>query len=240
MKTIRNLLFLVALAPVFFISCNDDKDDNTYGISVGMVENPDGKNQFFIDTDKGNRLFVKESRVPYTPKDSQRVVTRFVILSEKEAGSGYNYDVALFDYYNILTKNIFNITSATQDSIGNDPISISDVWVSNDYLNVEFNYLGYSRSHFINLVSDSEKTYDDGKVHLEFRHNANGDMANRWFWGIASFNLKTLQEEGKTSLDLVIHNQNYDGVRTYERKYTFGEALEQTSLEIDQDQGIIE
>ena len=170
----------------------------------------------------------------YRPKDGQRVILNYSILSNKPAGSEYKHDIRINDVYEVLTKGIFNITSATEDSIGNDNIHIERIWVGSDYLNVEFAYPGYNRTHYINLVSDNAKTYTDGKIHLEFRHNANSDFPNYNKWGYVSFDLKSLRQLGKNSVDLVIHTNEFNsGNQTYAITYDYGtKQVEKVALKV--------
>jgi hypothetical protein len=79
--------------------------------------------------------------------------------------------------------------------------------------------------HYITLASDASKTYTDGKVHLEFRHNANDDYPSFNISGIVCFNLKSIRKSGATSVDLVIHTTEFDYAtteKTYTRTYKYG------------------
>lgn len=218
--------FLFLLIVPFLASCNDDDqcslDD--YMIDIATVENPNQATNFYFTLDDGERMWTAASELKYyRPKDGQRIIANYTILAERPASSTHGFDVRLNDAYEVLTKGIFNITPATQDSIGNDYISIRDMWICSDYLNVEFEYPGYNKTHFINLVSDTSKTYTDGKVHLEFRHNDNGDYPNYFRWGIVSFNLRSLQTSPNGSIGLVIHTKEFNlGEETYNLTYKFG------------------
>lgn len=198
MKTTKKLLLLIFILPFILISCsNDDDDYGTIAYSrIGTVVNPEGKRSFDFKVDRDSALMrVRETYISnYTPKDGQRVWARFSILSEELKNSDHNYDVRLLNVYEILTKGIFDITPETQDSIGNDPIYIDDIWIANDYLNVQFRSSNDGRTaHYINLVPDKDRTTADGKVHLQFRHNANNDFNHRLGWGLVSFDLRSLK-----------------------------------------------
>jgi hypothetical protein len=219
------VLALVGIVLTFgFFSC-DDNDGfslNKYWISMATVENPDSTPFFDFTTDGGKRMAVVASQYPtYSPKDGQRIIANYTLLSN-ETGK-YDHQVRLNNSYNVLTKDIFAITPATQDSIGNDPINIFDIWVGGDYLNIEFVYFAHNKSHFINLVSDESKEYNDGKVHLEFRHNAFNDPQSVRVFGIVSFRLEPLRVADKESIDLVIHSKPYNSQveKTYSLTYKF-------------------
>lgn len=170
-------------------------------------------------------MWVTSSNIPgYKPAGGQRIVANYSILADTRQTGLYDYEVRLNDVYDVLTKGIFPITPETQDSIGDDPIHIRDLWVGSKYLNFEFIYQGFNKTHYINLVYDSLKTYTDNKIHLEFRHNANDDLAVNNLWGVASFDLSSLEDPELDSIQLVIHVNlpNQTEVKLYERTYHYG------------------
>lgn len=226
MKKYWFLLLLPAL--VFFACSNDDDDDwENYRINIATVENPDNSAGFYLRLDNDRVLKIKETVYPnYKPKTGQRILAAYTLQDNKEKDESYDYNIRLYDAYNVLTKDIFNITPATQDSIGNDPVGIREMWIGSNYLNVRFYYQGYGRTHFINLVKDDSKEYQDGKTHLEFRHNANGDIPYYWWDGIASFNLLSLVVEpynkATNVIDLAIHVKDFNGNdRVFNLKYDY-------------------
>ncbi|MDD4489332.1 MAG: NigD-like protein [Paludibacter sp.] len=206
----KEILFKVSffvLAGLLFAGCSDDDfSDDNYWVDIATVENQQQKSKFFLHLDEGTSLWTEESNFSnYKPDDGQRVIAYYSVLSDKRATGLYDYDVKLHDVYEVLTKGVFEMTPAKQDSIGNDSIYVSDIWVGSKFLNVEFYYYGWNKTHFINLVSDPDKTYMDGKTHLEFRHNANNDEPYHRRWGIVSFDISSLQSNTADSVELVIH-----------------------------------
>lgn len=226
MKTIIKLFFIAALLPLF-VACEDYEynDRVNYQIDIATVQNPHNETSFFFRLDNKKLMWVDESVFSgYAPKDGQRIVANYTLLSDKRATHLYDYDVRLNDAYNVLTKGIFNVTKATQDSIGNDSISIYDMWIGGDYLNVQFEYMGYNKTHFINLVNDTSKVFNDGKIHLYFRHNSKSDSPVYLRNGIVSFNIKSLQTSASTTLlNLVVHVNvpNQASEKTYNLSYDF-------------------
>lgn len=222
----KRLFFLGLIIPLFIACNNDDSVSRKSYSHVATVENPSQSTRFFLNLDDSTRLWVADSYVNYyRPKNDQRVIANYSILSKKNDTIAHDYDVVLNDVYEILTKPVFNITAETQDSIGNDPVQIRRMWVANDHLTVEFSYPGSAKVHFINLVFDASKSYSDNKVHLEFRHNANDDYPSFYMTGIASFNLKSIQVPNASSVDLVIHTKEYSGSsadKTYNFTYKYG------------------
>ena len=227
MKTISKFLFFIALVSLSLSSCK--KDDDGYSLndvwrSIATVENSENESLFFFTSDNGRRMWTAATLIPqYKPKDGQRIIAYYTILSDGPGNGSYQHDVRLNDAYTILTKGIFNITPATQDSIGHDPVKVEEIWIGSDYLNITFTYRGNDQIHFINLVSDELIEYNDGKTHLEFRHNANSDAQTYSFSGIVSFDLKSLKKNGVESLPLVIHVLESEGSdkKTYELNYNF-------------------
>ncbi|MBV5282003.1 MAG: NigD-like N-terminal domain-containing protein [Paludibacter sp.] len=212
------------------ISCNNDdvnsNDKNWQAIAT--VENPTLATEFNFRLDNGDLMHTNTTALlNYKPKDGQRIIANYSIIEPTlPASSTIKSNVRLNDAYEILTKGIFKIKPAQQDSIGNNEIEIKSIWVGSDYLNVEFVYLGYNKNHYINLVSDDAKTYTDNKVHLEFRHNANSDYPSSSKWGMASFDLRSLKvnHNPNDSVKMVIHTKEYGTTtdKTYPLTYKFG------------------
>lgn len=226
-SVMKKMIVIICLA-VFLISCTDKEDtyvDNSI-VSVATVENPENLNNFYLILDNNERLYISVSDLKYyRPKDGQRIIAKYKILSSPRADeSTYKHGIQLLDSYEILTKDIYRIKPEEQDSIGNDRINVRGLWIGNNFLNVEFDYPGNNRSHSINLVFDSLRNDTDGKIHLEFRHNANGDYPSYSKWGIVSFRLNTLDVSSFTdSVKLVIHSNEFNKPdnQTYELTYRF-------------------
>lgn len=218
---------IVLSAFIFLWSCSKDAD-YVYPTftSIVTVENPDSVSGFRFITDNNDVMKVTSTYFPnYRPKTGQRILANYSILSEGAVGVGYNHKVALNDVYQVLTKDVFKISSSTQDSIGNDAIEVRNIWVGNHFLNVEFVFAGYTKTHYVNLVSDASKTYNDGKVHLEFRHNANSDYQQYSRWGLVSFDLNSLKTSAVgDSVAMVIHTKEYatPSNKTYQLTWKIG------------------
>ena len=223
-------LFIGILLLFLVISCNDDVNSNENNrIDIATVENPTLSTTFNFRLDDGSLMYTNTAGLlNYKPKDGQRIIANYSFIEPTLAPTMNiaKRDVKLNDVYEILTKGIFKIKPAQQDSIGNDQIEIKNIWIGSDYLNVEFVYLGYNKKHFINLVSDDSKTYTDNKVHLEFRHNANSDYPSNSNWGMASFDLRLLKANHNPtdSVKLIIHTKEYASTvdKTYPLTYKFG------------------
>ena len=233
METKKNLILIVVLTmPFFFSACNNDDGYSLSDVWVGIgtVENPENGSYFSFTLDNGIKMWTTASDIPsYRPESGQRLIAYYTIISDQPENGSYDHDIVLRDAYNVLTKGIFNVTPDTQDSIGYDPVKIEDIWIGNDYLNIRFGYNGHDKTHYINLVSDASKTYNDGKVHLEFRHNANNDAPSRGIRGYVSFDLKSLQNDHSDTVELVIHANEFDTPNdpketSHELTYDFGDS----------------
>jgi|GEM_PF-101152 len=216
------------LFAAFFAACSidDGNSSDNYYVGIATVSNPELSGFFIFTLDDSTKMSISATNVSnYKPATGQRIIANYTVLVQKPAGSSYDYDVRLNDAYNVLTKNIFKITPATQDSIGKDGIVVNSIWVGSDFLNVDFTYYGNGKTHYINLVSDNLKVYNDGKVHLEFRHNDNNDSQVTNYRGVVSFNLKSIRVNGADSVKMVIHSWDYSNQETtYPLTYKYGKS----------------
>jgi hypothetical protein len=219
MCTSMKKYFLIVSVMLLWACSNDHDYVYPTFTSIATVDNADSLYGFNFVTDNNDVMKVVSTYYPYyRPKTGQRILANYSILSEGESAYGYNHKVALNDVYQVLIKGVFAVRPATQDSVGNDAVEIRDVWVGSHFLNVEFVFGGYDKMHFINLVSDASKSYTDGKVHLEFRHNANSDNQQYARWGLVSFDLNSLKSQAiGDSVAIVVHTKAY--VLPTERTY---------------------
>ena len=229
----KKILILAAVLPFLFMACNDD---DAYSLdkfwqSIATVENPENNSAYFFMCDDSVRMWTAAPMgMTYRPKSGQRIIANYTILNDQPKGSEYDHDVRMNSVYEVLTKDIFKVTPETQDSIGNDPIEIVSMWIGSKshFLNVEFVFHGLNKTHFVSLVSDANKTYSDGKIHLEFRHNANNDSPSYRKAGIVSFDLRSLQDPAnEMKLDIVVHTNEYGSSKEkeYEFNYKYGRHM---------------
>ncbi len=237
MKTSVFLGIMLGCIVLSFSSCSDD-DGYSLGkqwISLATVE-PLGEHSYYLTRDDGSTLGIVATNFPYyRPKEDQRVLVNYTLLSD--SASGYTHLAKVNGIRNILTKNIFEMTSQNEDSIGHDPVKIHKLWIGDHYMNF---YFGYNTStpttHYINLVYDTtQEPAADEKVHLEFRHNAKGDGSKYGVDGFAAFDLKPYWTEGKDSVQFVIDVKDFDGDKTYNITYRFNKSetfnLDESALE---------
>lgn len=202
-------------------SCLDDWDSdsgNSY-LAIGTLKIIQGKDYYF-NLDDGNKMYPSDTTYVhnYTLVDGQRAFIYYRPLDEKI--SGYEYNAQIYEIENILTKDIIPLTTATADSIGDDPIDATDIWITGNYLNI--NYRLYhsnnaDKKHMLNLVVNQTATpsaTDAGYVDLEFRHNAHNDAQRVIGSGVVSFKLDAIANQltGKKGIKIRVKTI-HDGIR---------------------------
>ncbi|MDR1004296.1 MAG: NigD-like protein [Prevotellaceae bacterium] len=176
---------------------------------------------YYFDLDNGKKMYPGDTTdiLNYPLVDGQRTIVRFLPLEEKKAG--YDYNVKVIQIENILCKDIIPLTEENAGSIGNDRINIDRIWITGNYLNVE--YLFYQSKtpqtpHTLEMVINRSAPATDNAAYLslEFRHNAYADEEVIKNVGLVSFRLNSIAGEltGKQGVAVTV-NSIYDGERTY-------------------------
>lgn len=185
------------------------KDTDTIWFSYGTYYETNEINEgFVVRLDNGSTLI--PSTVWYVEpevKDSTRVHVSYAIKNEFENEIiGKDLSVA-----SILTKEIIQLDSLNEDSIGNDPVIINEMWFSENHVNIIFSFYRYANiQHYINLVKPINSAFtEDNRLILEFRHNANNDNQDYLQQAMVSFNMLNVLEPDIDSLPLVINYIDY-------------------------------
>lgn len=211
MKGFQFKIMIVLIISTIFSSCSKNEDYyslNDVWLSLGIMDtNNDYGYDYLVYCDNGDTLFPAASDVPYfNAKDSQRVLVNFTIL-DGVGTTAQKYYVKINNLQEVLLKDPIEATAANTDSLGHDSITINNLWIAKDMMNIECTYLGGIEQHYINLTYT---TNDSGQIEqpieLEFRHNANNDNAKALLSGIVSFRLNKLQIEGQDSLNYVVRS----------------------------------
>lgn len=249
-KVLKTVLMSFALAAV--LGACKDNDEYYYvtpgggWLSYGNLEKIDngGYSKYAIRRDDGSRLILTDGIGINSSEASEdmRVYAYYSILGSERDELGLeghmNYYIRLFGIDDVLTKtpvkqSFINANEEVRlDSIGNDPINVSEAWFGGKYLNVEF-YIpvkeNSSTSHFINLVQEDVVAHGD-TVYVTLRHNAYDDKPAAgenpngksfdWVWGNVSFDLTSLIPEGKTSVPVKLiwtaYKENSSDTKTLE------------------------
>jgi len=223
MKKLRTTLaafLLLLIAMPVLQSCLDDWNDNERSsLTIGTVRIIDGKDYYFA-LDEGTRMFPGDTAQVnnYTLVEGQRVFVYFNLLDEKV--DGYDYNAKINHVENILTKDIYFMPAEKADSIGDDRINITNMWITGNYLNIQYQLYhsnNNDKKHMLNLIvneTSDGKNDKEGYVTLEFRQNAYDDEPLMPGQGLVSFKLDKIADRisGKTGLNIRVKSL-YDGER---------------------------
>lgn len=217
-KMLFALLLSASLALTLF-SCEKDKDYYSLGdvwISMGFIEQAN-EGLFSIRLDNGDTLVPVSNAVPYfKTENNQRIMVNYTILDEVNQSTKKFY-VKVNNLYEILYKDIIELTEQNNDSIGNDPVHIIDIWKSGSILNVEFSFLGGGITHYINLAKPAGNPNGQSEpIELELRHNARKDPFQYQLRSIVSFDLNSIEIAGRDSIQFKVISTDYGG-----NKHTF-------------------
>ena len=220
MKTIKKIMFGLGLVISTFVF-NSCLDDDGYSLdkawySIATVYPLGDSNSYWLSLDDGTTLWPVATNIPwYHPKEKQRAFVVYTLLSDKF--QEYDHAIKILDLNSILTKPIAeNLGEKNDNTYGTDPVSISDVWIGDGYLNIVFEfYYGGNSVHFINLM-ESESV--DTPYDFEFRHNAYNDEQRYRRKGIVSFDLSSVDTKGG-EVELKIQVKTFEGNKQYTVKY---------------------
>lgn len=232
---------LAALA-TFLTGCLEDEDSYSLGrywVGFGIIDQINTEPlEYEIKMDNGDVLvpvasdyyhhwYYHGTEDAHTRlKDGDRILINYTILGDELDNDGevLEYYVKVNSVKKVLMKGILDITEENQDSIGNDPIIVKDVWMTDSLLNMEIKYWGRYKTHYINLVKQpGELTAADQPIELELRHNANGDPEDIPYAAYVSFKLDSLEIEGLESVGFKVTSTDYDGeVFEYNGDYNYG------------------
>ncbi|MBQ8672742.1 MAG: NigD-like N-terminal domain-containing protein [Bacteroides sp.] len=168
------------------------------------------ENDYYFALDEGSKLYPEDTTAihGYRLIDGQRAFILFRLMEMKR--TGYDYCAQVLKIENILTKETYPMPAEKADSIGNDPIEITEAWASAEHLNIQYSFYytpQMNTAHMLSLVANLDGETEDaaGRPCLEFRHNAFGDTAGGTKrQGIVSFALRSVEEmlKGKSTLCL--------------------------------------
>lgn len=218
MKRLPKLMFAICLAitPIFY-ACNEEE-----GYSIGsfsapswatIATNGDG---FYLYDDTWGTLWPINQNLHtgnngYQPTDGQRVIVTYSPISDNYYG--YDHAVKILDMKEVLTKSIDTITSANEEELGNDPITIykENLTISGNHLNIIYQQnIPSEQKHRISLVrpsQDSELLGEDGYLHLQLRYNTYGDVTGYQVSNAVSFNLGSLPLTSGKGIKLKLHSK---------------------------------
>ena len=214
MKKIKLLWMAMLILMLPALQSCDDNDGYSLGdiavdwATVRVV----GGDTYSLNADRWGTLWPAATAIPfYKPIDGQRVITYFNTLYDNY--EGYDHAVKVEHNYNVLTKQVEDLTAENESEFGNDPVWVNKdmMWIGGGYLNVIFRQnLPVKEKHLVSLVRDMRATVaegeDDGYIHLEFRYNTYDDVTARQANGAVSFNLNSLDLTGKKGIKVKLNS----------------------------------
>lgn len=192
MKLFNKYLLILLVSIPFFSGCasDDGYSLDKFWVEVASVVPLEGGG-YYIKLDNGKKLWPATS-VTGSPTAYTRAQVNYTILSDTEGS--YDHYVKVNYLSSVLTKSIIPFNEENNETLGDDKIKILELWEGDDYLNIHFgvNVGGGGVLHSINMVDLGKDA--DGVINLEFRHNANGDVANYGAKGLVAFDLRPYKE----------------------------------------------
>ena len=194
-------------------SCDDNDGYSLGDIAVDWATvRVVGGDTYSLNADRWGTLWPAATAIPfYKPIDGQRVITYFNPLYDNY--EGYDHAVKVEHNYNVLTKQVEDLTAENESEFGNDPVWVNKdmMWIGGGYLNVIFRQnLPVKEKHLVSLVRDMRATAaegeDDEYIHLEFRYKTYDDVTARQANGAVSFNLNSLDLTGKKGIKVKLNS----------------------------------
>lgn len=207
----KSLLLLFVLLG-FLESCSqeDSLSYNKCVVSLATVEQVVSSKDFLLKLDNDTVLYPVDNVVnTFDPVNLERVLINYTILGKNQANGDYNYAIRLNDATNVVTKEITRFSDALQDSLGNDPVNVSDCWIGSHFLNIAYSSYGSSTNDLISLVQlPSTDTETDTVINLELRHNTYGDNSKNLYNNMISFDLRSLNLTNTLPVKLILKVKN--------------------------------
>lgn len=225
MKTMKSSTLLLTAGMLFgfllFPSCqDDDKDVNRlYPNALVTVKHAGDETVFLQLDDQTTLLPVNLTTSPFEEKEVRALVNYEEV--DKPRGA---YDQAVHVNWidSIRTKAMApNLGDENDAKYGIDPVEIVRDWVTvaeDGYLTLRFRTTwGYPRVvHSVNLIptNNPENPYE-----VEFRHNANGDIGDRYGDGLVAFRLDNLPDTEGDTVKLKLKWKSFSGDKSVEFDY---------------------
>ena len=150
---------------------------------------------YCFDLDEGHRLLPADTSAVsgFHPVEGQRAIVIFTPWTvQPDTYTGYLHRIEP-----MLTLDADTLSSQAADTLGHDPVSIGEAWLSAGYLNIRYQVMGDRRhlaAHSLRAVLPLARQQAGQPPLLELRHHAHGDTGSELCSGVASFRLSPLDE----------------------------------------------
>ena len=204
MKTYKIIAF--ALLALLFAGCVENKVEPEYVSAGTLYRDFLGNVSFVVDTAGGNpelTLHITNKSAFQDIEDGYRFILFYTIdkkINEKSMDVSYTGFTSMKN--DIIHK--VRLDAEVPDSLGNDPITMEDLYISHDYLTLNFSVtmLNYV-DHYCYFVKDENKQKQDTVV-VNLHHNANGDTSGQTYYGYLTAPILEFKDSSKDYICLEI------------------------------------
>lgn len=224
------MMLLAVVAMVTVSSCDDD--DTCYypavprlNALVTVKHTSEGK--FYLQLDDKTAVWpVNMSASPFGDKEVRALASIDFVDDEgmQDDRSGKKVKVNWID--SILTKMpVPDLLDKNDATYGNDAVEIVNDWVTvaeDGYLTLRFRTIwGGRKMHRVNLITgvNAENPYE-----VEFRHDAQGDMATAWGDALVAFDLNSLPDTNGETVKLKLRWRSFTGDKSVEFDFSSRKA----------------
>ena len=231
MKKFYYYLLFLPLSLFAASSCSDSDNDYDY-ISLMTVVESDSKLLFM----KSDSSLLNPTNFTIMSNAGQRMLVQYEIENTLPTNTPYKYEIEVYDYDLILTKDVIDLTAENEVAVGNDAFwRVSRINPDGGFINIYMSFLYNGIPHMINLVENKitpvpapelATTMAD-TIKLELRQNANGNNSGYPISELVSFNIQKYITEAvaasKTKLTFSVSAKLPNGaVSTYNVVFNIG------------------
>ena len=227
----RILILPLVMITLFFTGCMSENEEYEQEyLELGVISGFSSTN-FLIKTDSDLTLYPVESVGTLNVENGMRVLVRYTVIEPAQSQLlEYDYAIKVLAMAEIETSKILKVENQEcRDTLKNDPVQISSVWIAQHYLNIEFSFTGNNKQHYFYVARDPEKQSDeeDAPIILDFHHNANGDLNYTTYHSVISVPIWELQDMSSASVKIrFVSSDEYSTAYTRDLEYKYVEQEE--------------